>query len=289
MKVSEFFLQPGQWLSVVAAQRNYISANYTHVMRALLDRGVNVLAQIVAKERRTSGDVRYSLSCNTDLTLDLLPVFDIQRRAGARIATVGQVNSKLPFMPGDGDLPASAFDFILDDPAYDVALFAPPRNPVSVADHAAGAHAARLVADGGTLQVGIGSIGDALCNALLMRHTRSEVFQACGKRLDPAGNWRGELHDMPFDEGLFDAFPSAAISPPASSASFPRWSACANWLTRALTSFVHSLNSARADRPNAEETECLERMALSTPDGLRERVWRALLLDALRRTPDQSQ
>ena len=203
--VSEFFLQPGQWMNVAAAQRDFIYANYTHVVRALLDRDVNVLAQAVAREYRADGEVRYSLSSNTDLTLDLLPALEKRRRAGSRIALVGQVNSELPFMPGDGDLPASTFDFIVDDPACDFALFAPPRNAVSMADHAAGAMAACLVEDGGTLQVGIGSIGDALCNALLMRHTRTEAFRSAIQHLDPVGNWSGEWHDAPFQEGLFAA------------------------------------------------------------------------------------
>jgi hypothetical protein len=67
IQVDEFFFQAGTRLGVASAQRSYISANYTHAAGYLLDRGVNVLAQLVARE----GD-RYSLSCNTDITLDLL-------------------------------------------------------------------------------------------------------------------------------------------------------------------------------------------------------------------------
>ena len=59
------------------AQQNYISANYTHAFNYLLSRGVNVVAQLVAK-RVVDGAPRYSLSCNTDITVDLLKV----RRAG---------------------------------------------------------------------------------------------------------------------------------------------------------------------------------------------------------------
>src|SRR5690606_5533922 len=49
IQVSEFFFLAGRWLGVPVAQQNYISANYTHAYRYVLDRGVNVIAQLVAK------------------------------------------------------------------------------------------------------------------------------------------------------------------------------------------------------------------------------------------------
>src|SRR5581483_1377926 len=67
IQVNEFFFQAGRWLGNPTAQRSYIAANYTHAIEYVLARGVNVVAQLVAKK----GD-RYSLSCNPDLTLDLL-------------------------------------------------------------------------------------------------------------------------------------------------------------------------------------------------------------------------
>ena len=47
--VDEFFFQAGTRLGIAAAQQSYISANYTHALRYVLDRGVNVVAQLVAK------------------------------------------------------------------------------------------------------------------------------------------------------------------------------------------------------------------------------------------------
>ena len=86
--VSEFFFLAGRWLSVPAAQQSYISANYTHAARYVVERGVNVIAQLVAK-RVVNGEARYSLSCNTDITLDLLSA----RAAGrAPFMLIGQVN-----------------------------------------------------------------------------------------------------------------------------------------------------------------------------------------------------
>jgi len=53
------------------AQQHYISANYTHASSYLLERGLNVVTQLVAK-RVLDGVTRYSLSCNTDTTLEIL-------------------------------------------------------------------------------------------------------------------------------------------------------------------------------------------------------------------------
>jgi acyl-CoA hydrolase len=201
ISVTEFYLRPGAWLDVAPAQQAYASLNYTHVAREVLRRGVNVLAQLVA--RRGSGDAaRYSLSCNPDVTLDILPALEASRARGEGVAIVGQVNRQLPFMPGEAQLPAQAFDFMLEAPAYEFALFAPTRQAVSLADHAAGLHIASLVKDGGTLQIGIGSIGDAIAHALILRHQRPAVFRAALAAL-VAPPTLDERELTPFSEGLY--------------------------------------------------------------------------------------
>ena len=48
-RVIEFFFEPGALLHSAHAQSHYLSANYTHVTRELLHRGVNVIAHVVAK------------------------------------------------------------------------------------------------------------------------------------------------------------------------------------------------------------------------------------------------
>src|SRR5262245_44130227 len=150
VKVDEFFFAAGTRLGIAAAQQSYICANYTHALRYVLDRGVNVVAQLVAKRGR-GGETRVSLSCNPDLTLDLLAC---RARKECDFLFVGEVNSELPFMPGDGDIAESEFDLMLEGPATDFRLFAPPREPIDLADYAAGLHVARTVTDGGTLQLG---------------------------------------------------------------------------------------------------------------------------------------
>src|SRR5262245_22600790 len=71
VQVDEFFFQAGSRLGVAASQRDYICANYTHALGYLIGRGVNVVAQLVARQER-GGETRLSLSCNPDLTLDAL-------------------------------------------------------------------------------------------------------------------------------------------------------------------------------------------------------------------------
>ena len=195
IRVDEFFFLAGRWLGSPTAQRSYISANYTHAAGYMLDRGVNVIAQIVAKK----GD-RYSLSCNPDLTLDLL---DAQKQGRAKFLLVGQVNSELPFMPGEGDLPATTFDYMLDSSATDFPLFAPPKQPISNTEYASGIHIARLIADGGTLQIGIGEEGDAAVHAMILRHQGNARFNDAVTRLTGNAPPLAIEERTPFALGLY--------------------------------------------------------------------------------------
>ncbi len=90
--IHEFFLQAGVFLSVPAAQQAYDSLNYTHAARHLLDLGLNVVAQLVAIQGEAH-DARLSLSCNTDITLDIMPALKQRRDAGAKIALVRQTGN----------------------------------------------------------------------------------------------------------------------------------------------------------------------------------------------------
>src|SRR5919197_2704277 len=182
VKVDEFFFAAGTRLGIASAQQSYISANYTHALRSLLDRGVNVIAQLVAK-RECEGDARVSLSCNPDLTLDLLAC---RARKACDFLFVGQVNSELPFMPGEAEVAPGEFDLMLDSAATDFPLFALPHEPIGLPEYAIGLHVARTVADGGTLQLGIGSMADAVTHALILRQRHNAEFRNLLARLDPA-------------------------------------------------------------------------------------------------------
>ncbi len=196
--VNEFFFEAGQWLNSPYAQQHYISANYTHALRYVLDRGVNLVAQLVA--HRAGEAAPYSLSCNPDLTVELLA---LRREGRADFVFAGQTNSELPFMYGDAAVAEGEFDLLLDDPATDFPLFAPPREPVALGDYAAGLHAASLVPDGGTLQIGIGSLGEAVAHALVLRHSSNGEFCQLLSSLgyDPARD--STVHSGRFDIGLY--------------------------------------------------------------------------------------
>ncbi|KRR15754.1 acetyl-CoA hydrolase/transferase C-terminal domain-containing protein [Bradyrhizobium retamae] len=196
VRVIEFFFLAGKWLHAPFAQQHYISANYTHAASYLLARGLNVVTPLVAK-RVVDGATRYSLSCNTDTALDLLRA---RAEGRASFKVFAQVNSELPFMPGAGDLPGEEFSAVLDSPATDFPLFAPPAEPVSDTKYAIGLHAASLVPDGGTLQIGIGQVGDALAQGLIVRHRDSAQFRAIMKRLAPGSE---PIESAPFAKGLY--------------------------------------------------------------------------------------
>jgi len=199
IRVIEFFFLAGKWLHMPYAQQHYISANYTHAASYLLARGLNVVTQLVAK-RVVDGVSRYSLSCNTDTTLDILRA---RAQGAASFKLIGQVNSELPFMPGLGDLPGDEFSAVLESPATDFPLFAPPSEPISDTKYAIGLHAASLVRDGGSLQIGIGQVGDALAQGLVIRHKDNAQFHAIMKRLSPGRQAPSALETGSFEKGLY--------------------------------------------------------------------------------------
>jgi len=205
VRVVEFFLAPGAFLRSDHAQRNYLSANYTHVARDALARGVNVIAHLLAR-RVVNGQVQLSLGSNTDVSVDLLPLVAEARRGGRDIVVVGESHAQMPFMTGQARVDPEQFDFLIDDPRYDYDLFAPPHSAIGTAEHAIGLHVSGLVRDGGTLQVGIGELGGAVVYALLLRHQQNAAWRAARAALAAAdaAALPGEVGgEEPFATGLF--------------------------------------------------------------------------------------
>jgi acyl-CoA hydrolase len=203
--VEEFYFQSGAMMDSHQAQRAYASANYTHVARDLAERaGLHAIVQLVAV-RGEGGDARYSLSCNPDLTLDALEA--IAARGGRRPLMIGVVHPDLPWLRGAAEVQASFFDALVDGARPHQPLFALPRNPVDLADHAIGLHASTLVRDGGTLQIGIGALSDAIVNALLARHRSNADYRAAISALrgTAAGPSPDEADAGAFRLGLFGA------------------------------------------------------------------------------------
>ncbi|WP_444957905.1 acetyl-CoA hydrolase/transferase C-terminal domain-containing protein [Microbulbifer sp. ZKSA002] len=171
IQVIEFFMEPGSLLGNNYAQQHYVSANYTQVPGELISRGVNVIAQMVAPSECGG---KFSLSCNPDLTLPVLKL--AAQRKDYPLFLLGEVNTQLPYIHGSSELPASDFDFLLKGETFDTPLFAAPALPVTFTEYSIAYHIASLVEDGGTLQVGIGALGDAVCHVLRLRHKENVLF-----------------------------------------------------------------------------------------------------------------
>ncbi|MDN3718215.1 hypothetical protein QW131_00710 [Roseibium salinum] len=107
IQVREFFFQAGYWLGNAYAQRHYISANYTHALTYALDFQPNVVAQLLARD----DDGRTSLSCNTDITVDLLAA---RRQGRAEFIFAAEINENLPFMGGPAVVGDGEVDIMLE-------------------------------------------------------------------------------------------------------------------------------------------------------------------------------
>lgn len=195
--VHEFFFKTGDYLHNDAAQSGFVCTNYSMAVRDMMALGVNLFAQAVAVRRGAQG-LQLSMSCNPDLTLELV---ERCAKAGQPLMKVAVINEALPFMTGDAILPLDVPDLIVDTQAGTHTLFAPPNAAIGWADYAIGLHASSLVHDGGTLQIGIGSLGDAIAQSLIKRDRDNEAYRKILSTLLPQGLAGRECE--PFKKGLY--------------------------------------------------------------------------------------
>lgn len=208
VRVLEFYLQPGAWLDNEHLQQHYLSSNYTHVARDATLRGLNVIAQLVAAPAPGEAPASVlSLGSNADMTADLLPRIVASRAAAQPFVLIGQVHPDMPFMYGDALVTADTFDFLIDDRRHDFPLFSPPNPPISPVDHAIALHVSTLIRDGGTLQVGIGELGDGIVHALELRHEQPAVYRDILESMPALAMHRRLIETeggtAPFERGLY--------------------------------------------------------------------------------------
>ncbi len=195
VRVIEFFVKTGDYLNNDVAQQDFLYSNYTNAARDMFAQGVNVLAQAVAVDGE-----RLSLSGNPDVTLDL---FDLLKTNPERqILKIACHNLELPFMENQAVVSPDLFDIVLTDQQCTHQIFAPPNMKVSLQDYAIATYASTLVKDGGTLQIGIGSLGDAIAKALILRDQHNDQYQALIGDLFPDGIPK-LVESSVFSEGLY--------------------------------------------------------------------------------------
>lgn len=194
VEVTEFYFQAGTALQSKSLQSKYQSVNYTHVSEVIHQNGINTIVQMVARREGSDG-VEYSLSCNPDLTLD---VAEIYKQKATDLKIIAVVHPELPFMAGEARVEASFFDLIVESSEMTHQIFALPRMPIQTEDHLIGFYASTLMPDDGTIQIGIGSLSDAVVNSLVCRHTKNHLYTQAVRHILEEDSAAGT-----FEKGLY--------------------------------------------------------------------------------------
>jgi len=174
VQVIEFYLSPGEYLHNSNAQQNYICSNYTHVVRDILPYNINVIAQLISSHNKETD--KYSLSCNADLSLDLIDAIKKHKGVKQNPLFLGEINQQLPYLYGESAEVSEDQFFAIIDNQNTVTLFNIPRPSVSPEDFMIGLYSSVLVKDDGCLQIGIGSLSDALVASLILRHNHNDNY-----------------------------------------------------------------------------------------------------------------
>ncbi|MGE5370832.1 MAG: acetyl-CoA hydrolase/transferase C-terminal domain-containing protein [Solirubrobacterales bacterium] len=206
VEIYEFFCKAGNSLDIDHAQLNHLSSNYTHVPRTAHALGTNVCGMLIAHQE-IDGKHVYSAACNPDITLETLELIKGDRAKGKKVAILAEANVNMPFMYGDAVMEPESFDYVLHGPEFDYTLFGPPKDSVGLIEHMIGINVSPLIKDGGTIQVGIGALGDAIVAGLIMRNEHNgvyrEVIEKTGllKRNESLINTWGDIGV--FEQGLY--------------------------------------------------------------------------------------
>lgn len=207
VEISEFFYKAGAFMNNDHMQQNYISTNYTMAARDVVGNGMNVAGALLGR-KEIDGKTMFSMSCNGDTAMDAFDLMrERQEKDGKPTLVLGEINTNLPFMYGDAVGEPSLCDAVLDNAEIETRLFNVPREAVNTVDYMIGVNASTLLKDDGTLQVGIGSLGDAVAYALIARHKNNADYRGVVERsgiLDYSKELIDEWGGLAaFDKGLY--------------------------------------------------------------------------------------
>lgn len=206
IEIYEFFNKAGGYMNNPVAQQNHLNSNYTHVVRDGIRFGANVFGQMLSMND-IDGKKSYSMGCNTDICIEAIEIISKMSAAGEKVAVVAEINPNLPFMYGDAIVDIDDYDIVVDTPECDYALFGPPKDAVTPKDHMIGLNVSTLLKDGGTIQVGIGSLGDAIVAGLEMRHTNNAVFNEVVEKAGIMKRYKDLIDEIggtdTFEQGLY--------------------------------------------------------------------------------------
>lgn len=198
--IKEFYVAPGSRLGNFHSQSHYISSNYTHAARDAFHAGCNVVMQMVAA-RDQDGTTQLSMSCNADTSAELI---DLLRESGRPHLAIAVVNQQLPYMCGDAEVSPSFYDVVLQGNPHNHGLFPLPKlPPIDDIDYLIGLNASCLVPDNGTLQIGIGAMGDAIAYSLCLRQKENTLYKDALARI---GTLTPQNHDTIQRVGGIDRF-----------------------------------------------------------------------------------
>jgi acyl-CoA hydrolase len=210
VRVKEFFFKPGSRLRNKPAQIDYISSNYSHAARDVYANGCNVAMQIVTQRVDENGNKKISMSCNPDTGPELTVMLDEAKANGQKNLTVGVINEQLPYMYNDAEVDPDEYDIILENPDLNTKLFSTPKLlPVTTPDYMIGLNASALVPDGGTLQIGIGALGDAIVYGLMQRQQDNALYKGLLEKTGIASKSADIIEEIggtdTFETGLYGA------------------------------------------------------------------------------------
>ncbi|HPS87492.1 MAG TPA: acetyl-CoA hydrolase/transferase C-terminal domain-containing protein [Spirochaetota bacterium] len=178
VQIFEFYSKAGSIINIASQSRNYLPSNYTHIARdSYWHQNVNVFGQLVGSQE-VDGNTIYSMGCNTDICVNAVSLIKFGKSQGRKLVCIGEVNKNMPFMYGDAIVNEDKYDVLLTGPQYNYRLFGPPKDAVTIKDYMIGLNISTLVKDGGTLQIGIGALGDAIVAGLDLRHSHNDLYNS---------------------------------------------------------------------------------------------------------------